>query len=93
MFKTNEYFDGAVKSIAFNHAGLPATIGVMAAGEYQFGTSQKEIMTVVSGALEVLLLGHDRWACYAAGQSFTVEANQSFAVKVASNTTYLCEYH
>ena len=53
MFKVNEYFDGTVKSIAFDMTAGPATIGVMAAGEYEFGTSQLEIMHVVAGALTV----------------------------------------
>ena len=53
MFKVNEYFDGTVKSIAFGMAEGPATIGVMAAGEYEFGTNQLEIMHVVAGALSV----------------------------------------
>ena len=57
MFKVNEYFDGTVKSIAFGTAEGPATIGVMAPGEYEFGTSQREIMHVVSGALTVKLPG------------------------------------
>lgn len=39
MFKTNEYFDGNVKSIAFTAANGHATMGVMAPGEYEFGTS------------------------------------------------------
>ena len=30
MFKVNEYFDGTVKSIAFDMAAGPSTIGVMA---------------------------------------------------------------
>ena len=30
MLKTNEYFDGNVKSIAFQTDTLPATVGVMA---------------------------------------------------------------
>ena len=45
----NEYFDGKVKSIAFQTATLPATVGVMNIGEYEFSTSKKEVMTVVSG--------------------------------------------
>jgi uncharacterized protein YaiE (UPF0345 family) len=42
MFKVNDYFDGKVKSLAFESEEGPATIGVMAAGEYEFGTSTKE---------------------------------------------------
>ncbi len=36
MFKINEYFDGKVKSIAFETTATPATLGVMAAGSYEF---------------------------------------------------------
>ena len=61
MLETNEYFDGKVKSIGFKTATLPATVGVMEKGEYEFGTSQKETMTVVSGALTVMLPNASNW--------------------------------
>ena len=57
MFKVNEYFDGTVKSIAFDMTEGPATIGVMAPGEYEFGTAQLEVMHVVAGSLDVKLPG------------------------------------
>ncbi|EAU53944.1 pyrimidine/purine nucleoside phosphorylase [Mariprofundus ferrooxydans] len=92
MFKTNEYFDGKVKSIAFETADGPATIGVMAAGDYEFGTSSKEIMSVVSGAMDVKLPGSDAWLSIDADEQFVVEANQSFGVRVKEQTAYLCLY-
>ncbi|MEQ9021764.1 MAG: pyrimidine/purine nucleoside phosphorylase [Pseudomonadales bacterium] len=92
MFKTNEYFDGAVVSIAFQTETLPATVGVMAPGEYEFGTSQHETMTVVSGALTVLLPGAEDWQTFAAGDIFEIEANQKFNLKVALDSAYLCTY-
>lgn len=92
MLKVNEYFDGKVKSIAFQTATLPATVGVMAAGDYQFSTSQKETMTVVSGALTVLLPGSDDWKTFPAGASFEVAANVSFQLQVSQETAYLCTY-
>lgn len=92
MFKVNEYFDGSVKSIAFKTETLPATVGVMAPGDYEFGTSQKETMTVVSGALSVKLPGAAAWATFAAGDSFIVAANEKFQLKVAVDTAYLCTY-
>ena len=92
MFKVNEYFDGKVKSLAFQTAGGPATVGVMAPGEYEFGTSTLEIMTVVSGALTVKLPGSDDWKDYRAGASFTVEAGRKFHLKVAVDAAYLCLY-
>ena len=92
MFKVNEYFGGNVKSLAFAAADGPATVGVMAPGEYEFGTSTVEIMTVVSGVLTVKLPGSDIWTDYAAGSSFTIEAGKKFQLKVAADAAYLCLY-
>lgn len=92
MFDVNEYFEGKVKSIAFNTETLPATVGVMAPGQYEFGTSQKETMTVVSGALTIQLPGATEWQVFQAGSSFKVDANTSFGVKVEVETAYLCTY-
>jgi len=92
MLTVNEYFDGKVKSIGFQGQPLAASVGVMAPGEYEFGTSQKETMTVVSGALTVSLPGSDDFTEYAAGSSFVVDANEKFQLKVAVDTAYLCTY-
>lgn len=92
MFDVNEYFEGNVKSIAFQGEKLPATVGVMAAGEYEFGTSQFETMTVISGSLNVKLPTSNDWVTYTSGESFTIEANQKFGVRVEVDTAYLCTY-
>jgi len=92
MLTVNEYFEGNVKSIAFDGGDLPATVGVMAPGEYTFNTSQKEYMTVVSGELVVKLPESEAWKSYLSGETFTVEANKSFDLKVPSETAYLCKY-
>ncbi len=92
MFNVNEYFDGAVKSIAFHTETLPATIGVMAKGTYEFGTSQKEYMTVVSGSLTVVLPGSNAAETFKQGQTFIVAANQRFKVTADVETSYLCMY-
>jgi len=92
MFKVNEYFDGTVKSIAFDMAAGPATIGVMAPGEYEFGTNQLEVMQVVAGSLDVKLPGSENYETFGAGTQFTVPANSKFQLKVAEATAYLCEY-
>lgn len=92
MFKVNEYFDGKVKSIAFTTAEGPATVGVMAVGEYAFGTSTVEIMRVVSGGLQVMLPGEKAWAVYGPGTSFKVAAGVTFKVKADEETAYLCLY-
>lgn len=92
MFKVNEYFDGKVKSIAFTTATGPATAGVMAPGEYEFGTGKKEIMTVVSGKLTVKLPGEQVWRDFPKNSTFTVAPDSKFRLKVAENTAYLCLY-
>lgn len=93
MFKVNQYFDGKVASIAFAGEKLPATVGVMAPGDYEFSTQQAETMKVISGALTVKLPGQDEWVTFNADQSFHVDANAQFAVQVATETAYLCLYH
>jgi uncharacterized protein YaiE (UPF0345 family) len=92
MLDVNEYFDGKVKSIAFQGEQLPATVGVMAPGDYQFDTSKHETITVVSGSLKVKLPGASEWQTFSAGASFEVAANQVFDLEVAQDTAYLCTY-
>ena len=92
MFKINEYFDGNVTSIAFQTETLPATVGVMAPGEYEFGTSENETVTVVSGALTVLLPGAESWSTFSEGDTFAVAANEKFQLQVSVDTAYLCTY-
>ena len=92
MFKTNEYFEGNVKSIAFTSKKGAATIGVMAVGEYEFGTSTKEYMTVTNGSLTVKLPGATEWKTYNATETFIVEKDEKFQVKVEQDSSYLCVY-
>lgn len=92
MFKVNHYFDGNVTSIAFQAETLPATVGVMAPGDYEFATNQKETISVISGALTVKLPGSEEWQAYCEGSQFIVAANEKFQLQVAVDTAYLCTY-
>lgn len=92
MFKTNEYFDGKVKSIAFTSEKGAATVGVMAAGEYVFGTSTREYMTVTSGSMQIKLPDCDEWKTFETNETFVVEANKKFGVKVGCDVSYICIY-
>ncbi|MFF4344521.1 pyrimidine/purine nucleoside phosphorylase [Kitasatospora sp. NPDC001540] len=92
MLKVNEYFDGTVKSVAFTSADGPATVGVMAPGEYEFGTAAPEVMHVVSGALTVKLPGAEEWRTFSAGERFSVPGDSKFQLQVSIDTAYLCEY-
>jgi uncharacterized protein YaiE (UPF0345 family) len=93
MLNVSEYFDGKVKSIGFDSASTGrASVGVMAEGEYTFGTGQAEEMTVVSGSLKVLLQGETEWKLYEPGQIFNVPAHSEFHLQVAEPSSYLCRY-
>ena len=92
MLKVNEYFDGRAKSIAFQADTLPATVGVISPGEYEFGTTKRETMTVLSGALTVLLPGMNEWMTYGAGEFFEVAGQASFKAKTDVDVAYLCTY-
>ena len=92
MFDVNEYFDGRVKSIAFTADGGPATIGVMAQGEYEFGTSKIEHMTLVSGKMAVLLPGETEWRDIPVNGTFVVPADVRFGVRIDEEAAYLCLY-
>lgn len=92
MLEVNEYFDGKVKSIGFQTETLPATLGVMEPGEYQFNTSKQETITIVSGSLTVKLPHSEQWQDYPAGESFIVAANEKFQLRVSIATAYLCIY-
>lgn len=92
MIDVNEYFDGNVKSLAFDTETLPATVGVMVPGEYTFNTADKEEVTIVSGAMTIKLPESDTWQTCNVGDSFKVPANSAFDLRIEVNTAYLCLY-
>lgn len=92
MLKVNEYFDGTVKSIAVLNNDGKASVGVMESGEYEFGTDSIEHMTITSGILEVQLPGNSEWQSFSKGETFIVEKNTRFKVKLNSQVSYYCLY-
>jgi uncharacterized protein YaiE (UPF0345 family) len=92
MLKHNGYFDGKVQSIGFERNGRRATVGVVDAGEFHFGTEGAERMTVVSGELWAKLPGEAAWRAFPAGTSFEVPAKSGFDVKASSAAAYVCEF-
>ncbi|MBD1566442.1 pyrimidine/purine nucleoside phosphorylase [Vibrio sp. S12_S33] len=92
MIKENSYFEGNVKSLGFTQQDGDSSVGVMAPGEYTFGTAAPERMTVVKGTLIIKRLGDEEWSTFSSGESFEVAGNSSFDLQVAQSTAYLCEY-
>lgn len=92
MISVNEYFDGNVKSMGYTSKTGQSTLGVMNSGTYEFSTSKHETMTVIEGEMTVLPPNNSEWKTYKAGQSYQIEANKKFQVKVSEQTSYLCQY-
>jgi len=92
--KANVYFSGQVTSRTVQFAdGSKKTLGFMQAGDYEFGTEAAELMEILGGAMEVQLAGRDAWNTYAVGQSFEVEGNSKFSLKVPEGgVDYCCSY-
>lgn len=90
MLKHNTYFDGKVQSIGFERLGRRLTAGVIAPGEYHFGTDAPERMTVVSGELEAKV--GDAWKTYPAGTVFEVPGKSGFDVRATEPAAYVCEF-
>jgi hypothetical protein len=90
MLKHNVYFEGNVQSIGFERHGRRMTAGVIAPGEYHFGTDAAERMTVVSGELEAKIDGE--WRQYPTGTQFEVPAKGGFDVRARHCAAYVCDY-
>ncbi len=89
----NVYFDGKVTSREISFAdGSVKTLGIMLPGDYEFGTSQAELMEITSGLLRVKLPGADAWQEVRGGESFEVPANARFQLSVGEITDYICSY-
>ncbi len=92
--QANVYFGGQVTSRTVQFAdGSKKTLGFMQAGDYEFGTEAPELMEILGGAMDVKLAGSDAWATYAEGESFKVEGNSKFSLKVPEGgADYCCTY-
>jgi len=93
MITHNSYFDDKVQSVGSTRNGRRFTVGVIAEGEYHFGTDAAERMTVTSGELHAKRDGSVTWAIYATGTAFEIGAKSGFTVKALGGpASYLCEY-
>jgi uncharacterized protein YaiE (UPF0345 family) len=91
--KANIYFDGKVTSrtVVFPD-GSKKTLGIMQPGVYEFSTTDKEIMEIISGELDVLLPRETHWMTVRDGGSFAVAANSKFTMKVKRLSDYCCSF-
>lgn len=92
MIKVNEYFNATVKSLGFENASGKATVGVMEAGEFEFGTGAPEKMTLISGKWEIKLPGETAFKPYAKGFAVSIPGDSKFQLKILEQSAYHCEF-
>jgi uncharacterized protein YaiE (UPF0345 family) len=91
--KANVYFEGKVTSRTVQFAdGTKKTLGIMLPGEYEFSTAMPEVMEILAGELEVMFPNHTTWHIYKSGDSFRVEGDSSFKMRVKTLADYCCSY-
>ncbi len=90
--EANIYYDGKVTSrtVEFSDGSIKS-LGIMLPGDYTFGTSQAEIMEMLSGDLEIRL-PNEEWKTLSTPETFNVPANASFDLKIKTVTDYCCSY-
>jgi len=89
----NIYFDGKVTSRTIEFAdGSIKTLGIMLPGEYEFGTGAPELMEIYSGQMQVKLPNSSVWRTIKGGESFDVEGNAKFQLKVTELSDYCCSF-
>ena len=91
--KANIYFGGNVTSRSVLFAdGTKKTLGIMMPGEYEFGTSTKEVMKIISGNLKVKLPNAENFVIFSAGDIFEVASHVKFSVIAEEEVAYICKY-
>ncbi len=89
----NEYFEGKVKSLSVTNSNGKQTVGVLLAGEYEFGTGSPEEMTLVSGKWELQIPGVEGgFKTYAAGVTANIPGSSKFQVRALETSAYLCRF-
>jgi purine/pyrimidine-nucleoside phosphorylase len=91
MIKVNAYFDGKVKSLAFDIDGRAYTAGVFSTGEYTVGTEKEEHVTVSVGELNIRLPAGE-WQVVKSGQTIVIPAGIEFEARAEKPASYVCQY-
>lgn len=89
MFTCNEYFAGQEMSPAFPTADKPATVGVLAPGDYSCATAAAESSTLIGSEAVVTLPDASESRRFAAGASFAVSGDSACTLHVPVATAYL----
>lgn len=89
----NILYDGNITSRAITFEdGSRKTLGFMQKGEYEFNTGAPELMEVIGGEMLIKRAEDKDFISIKEGESFSVEKDSSFKVKVNEYADYCCSY-
>lgn len=91
--KGNVFFDGKCVSHSVLFAdGARKTVGVIMPGTLTFNVSTPELMEITSGTCRVKIGSEPDFKTYAAGDQFSVAANDKFVIEAAEVVNYVCSF-
>jgi uncharacterized protein YaiE (UPF0345 family) len=92
MYKLRKYHGDRVQSLTFEKDGRAGSVGIMDAGEYEFGAVEKETFTVCDGEIMVKVGKETEWKHYNKGETFVIPEHTDFKLKTGDISTYYCVY-
>lgn len=91
--QANIYFgDRCVSHTLILSDGTKKSVGVVFPTEQRFSTAQAEVMECVAGSCTYRLKDATDWRACSAGESFHVDANSHFDIRVNEPFHYICHY-
>ena len=69
------------------------TLGIITAGTYTFGVGDREVVTLISGEVEVKRPVDADWVKFKPPEAFEIQANCEYDIRTYGVAEYLCDYH
>ena len=92
MYELRKYHGDRVMSLTYDDDDRSFSVGILAPGEYEFGSIRKEIFTVTSGEISVKVDADEDWMSFGANETFNVPEYKNFSLKVENVSSYICHY-
>ena len=92
MYELRKYHGDKVMSLTYDDSEQSFSVGIIAPGEYQFGSLKKEIFTVTSGKIGFWVESDEGWTTCNITESFTIPEHKNFKLTVIETSSYICFY-
>jgi len=92
MYELRKYHGDKVMSLTYDDKMQSFSVGIIAPGEYQFGSLKKEIFTVTSGKIGFWVEDEEGWTTCNTGEEFNIPEHKNFKLTVIETSSYICFY-